>query len=47
MSHYLQSLYFNPNTKTHNHATRTQHSKHVFTKNYVHFEIPMTVNTSL
>ncbi len=52
MPHYLQSQPFNPNTETHNHATRAQHnihqllSKHVFANICVRFDIPMTINNS-
>ncbi len=50
LPYYLQSLPFNPNTETHYHSTRIQHdihqplSKHVFGKNCVRFDIPMTIN---
>ena len=52
LPHYLQSLTFQPNTDTHAHATRIQHNihqpitKHVFAKNCIRFDIPITVNNS-
>ncbi len=50
LPHYLQSLPFHPNTRTHDHDIRIKHKihnpigKHVFTKNCVQFEIPKIVN---
>ncbi len=52
LPHYLQSLPFQPNTETHDHATRIQHnihhpmSKHAFAKNCIRSDIPITVNNS-
>ncbi len=46
LPHYLQTLPFHPNTKTHDHDTRIKHSKHhlrgkhVFAKYWAHFDIP-------
>ncbi len=50
LPHYLQSLPFHPNTRTHDHDTHIKHKihnpigKHVFTKNCVCFDIPRIVN---
>ncbi len=50
LPHYLQTLPFLPNTKTHDHGTRIKHHihhprvKHVFSKNCFRFDIPRIVN---
>ncbi len=50
LPHYLKSLPFHPNTRTHDHHSRIKHKinnpirKHVFTKNCVWFDIPKIVN---
>ncbi len=50
LSHYLQTLPFHANTKTHDHDTRIKHhihhprGKHVFAKNCARFDIPRIVN---
>jgi hypothetical protein len=52
LPHYLQSLPFQPNTETHDHATRIRHnihhpmSKHSFAKNCIRSDIPITINNS-
>ncbi len=48
--HYLQTLPFHPNTRTHDHNTHIKHNihhpiaKHIFAKNCVHFGILSLVN---
>ncbi len=50
LPHYLQTLPFHPNSKTHDHDTRIKHNihhptgKHVFAKNCIRFDIPRIVN---
>ncbi len=50
LPHYLQTLPFNPNSKTHDHDTRIKHNihhprgKHVFAKNSIRFDIHRIVN---
>ncbi len=50
LPHYLQSLPFHPNTRTHDHDTHIKHKihnpigKHVFTKSCVLVDIPRIVN---
>ncbi len=39
LSHYLQNLPFEPNTKTHDHATRKQHNIHQPKTNQVYANI--------
>ncbi len=48
----MQNLLFEPNTKTHDHATRIQHNihqtttNHVYAKYCVHFDVPTVINSS-
>ncbi len=50
LPHYLQTLPFHPNAKTHDHDTHLKHhihpprGKHAFAKNCVHCDIPRIVN---
>ncbi len=52
LPHYLQSLPFQLNSNTHDHATHIQHkihqpmSNHVFAKNCIRFDIPIIVNNA-
>ncbi len=52
LPHYLQNLPFEPNTKTHDHPTCTQHNihqpktNHVYAKYCVHFDVPSVINSS-
>ncbi len=50
LPHYLQTLPFHPNTKTHYHDTHFKHNihhprgKHVFAKNCVRYDIHRIIN---
>ncbi len=52
LPHYLQNLQFEPNTKTHDHATHIQHNthqpktNHVYAKYCVCFDVPSVINSS-
>ncbi len=52
LAYYLQNLPSEPNTKTHDHATRIQHNihqpktNHVYAKYCVRFDVPSVINSS-